>query len=174
MVVVENIATVKVGTSSDTMEGIPFFIGSGATWIYAKELGLTSNPFLGKFTGIMRDEINIVLSWLERGMKRDWLIFCVEPMSGGDGTSFKWKEECFFVSDRTRGLLAMRSITAFIMKMTIWGRHNLDETTSLRRNSLFGWTDKFRALFGTRNLRELLKRGLIDDHTNVDWGIVVG
>ena len=81
MVIVENIATVEVGTSSNTMEGIPFFIGSGATWIYAKELGLTRDPFLGKFTGVMRDKIDIILSWLKRGMKRDLLIFCVEPMS---------------------------------------------------------------------------------------------
>ena len=81
MVVIENIATIEVGTSSDTMEGIPFFIGSGATWIYAKELSLTGNPFLGKFTGMMRDEIDIILCWFKRGVKRNLLIFCVEPMS---------------------------------------------------------------------------------------------
>ena len=81
VVVVENIATVEIGTSSNTMEGIPFFIGSGATWIYAKELSLTSNPFLREFTGMMRDEIDIILGWLKRGMQRDLLIFCAEPMS---------------------------------------------------------------------------------------------
>ena len=171
MVIVKDITTVKVGTSSDTMEGVPFFIGSGATGIYAKELSLTSNPFLGKFTSVTGDEIDVILSWLERGMKRDLLIFCVEPMSWSYGASFERKEKCFFVSDGARGLLAMRSVAAFIMKITIGRRHDLNQT-SLRGNSLFDWTDKFRARFGTRNLRELLKRGLIDNHTNIDWGIV--
>ena len=126
MVIVKDIATIEVGASSDTVEGIPFFIGSGATRIYAKQLSLASNPFLRNFTGVMRDEINVILSRVERCTKRDWLIFCVEPMSRGDRTSFKRKEKCFFVSDRARGLLTMRSITAFKMKMTIGGRHNFD------------------------------------------------
>ena len=62
----------------------------------------------------------------------------------------------------------MRSITAFIVKMTGWGRHDLDETTSLRGNSLSDWIETFRTRYGTRKLRHLLTEGLIKDHTAAD------
>ena len=42
VVIVVKIATVEICTSSDTMEGVPFFVGSGTHWIMRDQVVLTN------------------------------------------------------------------------------------------------------------------------------------
>ena len=41
VVVVVEITAIKISTSSDTVEGVPFFIGSGTHWIMRDQVVLT-------------------------------------------------------------------------------------------------------------------------------------